>query len=100
MGQSRAVLIVDDDAELRSLMATLLEDGQLDIIECESAEQRLQLCSSAARTVTARGLELRNVIAKYPCERSHGFPGIQRNSGHRDYSRLSCCVMDMQLGLD
>ena len=36
------------------------------------------------------GLELRNVVAKYPFERSHGFPGIQPNSGHRDYSRLSC----------
>jgi CheY-like chemotaxis protein len=41
MGQSRAVLIVEDDAELRSLMATPLEDGQLDIIECESAEAAL-----------------------------------------------------------
>jgi hypothetical protein len=25
------------------------------------------------------GLELRNVVAKYPFERSHGFPGIQPN---------------------
>jgi hypothetical protein len=24
------------------------------------------------------GLELRNVAAKYPFERSHGFPGIRR----------------------
>jgi CheY-like chemotaxis protein len=39
MGQSRAVLIVEDDAELRSLMATLLEDGQRDIIEYKSAEE-------------------------------------------------------------
>ena len=35
-------------------------------------------------------LELRNVGAKYPFERSPRFPGIQPNSGHRDYSRLSC----------
>ena len=42
MGQAqqkrRAVLIVEDDAELRSLMAALFEDEQVDIIECESAE--------------------------------------------------------------
>jgi hypothetical protein len=36
------------------------------------------------------GLELRNVVAKYPFERSHRFPGIQPNSGRRDYSRSSC----------
>src|SRR5260221_12901711 len=35
------------------------------------------------------GFELRNVIAKYPFERSHRFPGSQLNSGHTDYSRLS-----------
>ena len=36
------------------------------------------------------GLELRNVDANYPFEKSHGFPGIGPNSGQRDYSRLSC----------
>src|SRR5260370_27686239 len=45
MGQaqhkSRAVLIVEDDAELRSLMAALFEDEQMDTIECESAEAAL-----------------------------------------------------------
>jgi DNA-binding NtrC family response regulator len=45
MGQAqqkrRAVLIVEDDAELRSLTAALLEDEQLDTIECESAEAAL-----------------------------------------------------------
>ena len=35
-------------------------------------------------------LELRNVVANYPFERSHRFPGIQPNSGRRDCSRLSC----------
>src|SRR5215211_2041670 len=44
------------------------------------------------------GLELRNVVAKYRLERSHGFPGIRPNSGHRDYSRLSCGVWETQLG--
>jgi hypothetical protein len=38
------------------------------------------------------GLELRNVVAKYLFERARGFPGIQPNSGHRDYSHLSCGV--------
>ena len=32
--------------------------------------------------------ELRNVVANYPFERSHRFPGIKPNSGHRDYSRF------------
>jgi len=45
MGQaqqkSRAVLIVEDDAEVRSLAATLLEDEHLNTIECESAEAAL-----------------------------------------------------------
>jgi len=36
------------------------------------------------------GLELRNVVSKYPFERSHRFPGSSRISGHRDYSRSSC----------
>ena len=45
MGQgqhkSRAVLVVEDDAELRHLMAALFEDEQMDTIECESAEAAL-----------------------------------------------------------
>ena len=45
MGQAqqkrRAVLIVEDDAELRSLMAALFEDEQVETIECESAEAAL-----------------------------------------------------------
>jgi hypothetical protein len=41
---------------------------------------------------------LRNVVAKYPFERSHRFAGIEPNSGHRDYSRLSCGIGDTQLG--
>jgi hypothetical protein len=44
-------------------------------------------------------LELRNVVAKYPYEKSCRFPGIQPNSGHRDYSHLSCGVAETQLGL-
>jgi hypothetical protein len=36
--------------------------------------------------------DLRNVVANHPFERSHGFPGIQPNSGLGDYSPLSCDV--------
>ena len=36
------------------------------------------------------GLELRNVDANYPLERSHRFAGIQPNCGRRDYSPSSC----------
>jgi hypothetical protein len=43
------------------------------------------------------GLELRNVVANYPFERSLRFPGIQPNSGDRDDSRLSCSVGHTQL---
>ena len=56
IGQSRAVLIVEDDAELRSLMATLLEDGKRDIIECESAE-------AALATMLIRGREVAMIFA-------------------------------------
>ena len=45
-----------------------------------------------------RGLELRNFVANYPFERSHRFAGSQANSGHRDDSRLSCAVGQMQPG--
>jgi CheY-like chemotaxis protein len=45
MGQAqpkrRTALIVEDDADLRSLTAALLEEEQLDTIECESAEAAL-----------------------------------------------------------
>jgi DNA-binding NtrC family response regulator len=44
MGQAhpkRTVLIVEDDAELRELTAALLEDEQLDTVQCESAEAAL-----------------------------------------------------------
>ena len=45
MGQAqpnrRAVLIVEDDPDLRSLTAALLEDENLATIECDSAEAAL-----------------------------------------------------------
>jgi DNA-binding NtrC family response regulator len=55
MGQAqqkrRAVLIVEDDAELRGLTAALLEDGELDTIECESAEAALAIMLIGGRDV-------------------------------------------------
>jgi len=45
MGQAQqkrqTVLIVEDDAELRSLTAALFEDEEMNVIECESAEAAL-----------------------------------------------------------
>jgi DNA-binding NtrC family response regulator len=55
MGQAlpkrRTVLIVEDDAELRSLTAALLEDEQLDSIECESAEAALAIMLIRGRDI-------------------------------------------------
>jgi DNA-binding NtrC family response regulator len=55
MGQAqqkrRAVLIVEDDAELRHLTAALFEDEQMDTIECESAEAALATLLIGGRKV-------------------------------------------------
>jgi DNA-binding NtrC family response regulator len=55
MGQTLSkrptVLIVEDDAELRSLTAALLEDEQLETIECESAEAALAVMLIGGREV-------------------------------------------------
>jgi DNA-binding NtrC family response regulator len=55
MGQAqqrhRAVLIVEDDADIRSLTAALLEDEQVDTIECESAEAALATMLIGGREV-------------------------------------------------
>jgi DNA-binding NtrC family response regulator len=60
MGQSqpkrRAVLIVEDDAELRGLSAALLEEGELETIECESAE-------AALATMLIRGRDIALIFA-------------------------------------
>jgi DNA-binding NtrC family response regulator len=44
-------LIVEDDAELRSLTAALLEDEQLETVECESAEAALAVMLIGGREV-------------------------------------------------
>ena len=55
MGQAqqkrRAVLVVEDDAELRHLTAALFEDEQMDAIECESAEAALAVMLIGGREV-------------------------------------------------
>ena len=47
----RAVLIVEDDAELRHLTAALFEDEKVDTIECESAEAALAVMLIGGREV-------------------------------------------------
>ena len=44
------------------------------------------------------GLELRNVVANYPFERSRGFSGSEPNSGHlhRPSRRLSSASANME----
>ena len=60
MGQSRpqrrTALIVEDDAELRELTAALLEESELDTIECESAE-------AALATMLLRGQDVTMIFA-------------------------------------
>jgi CheY-like chemotaxis protein len=60
MGQARpprrTALVVEDDAELRWLCATLLEESELDIVECESAEAALAI-------MLMRGAEVAMVFA-------------------------------------
>src|SRR5260221_14708173 len=55
MGQAqqkrRAVLVVEDDAELRYLTAALFEDEKVDTIECESAEAALAVMLIGGREV-------------------------------------------------
>ena len=68
MGQAlpkrRTVLIVEDDADLRHLTATLLEDEQLEIIECESAEAALavMLMSGGEVAMIFADVRLRGVM--------------------------------------
>src|SRR5262249_52598252 len=52
----RVVLIVEDDAELRGLTAKLLEGGELETIECDSAE-------AALATMLIRGRDIAMIFA-------------------------------------
>ena len=49
--EHRAILIVEDDAALRSLAAALFEDEQVNTIECESAEAALATLLIGGREV-------------------------------------------------
>ena len=51
-----AALIVEDDADLRGLSAVLLEESELDPIECESAE-------AALATMLLRGQDVAMIFA-------------------------------------
>jgi CheY-like chemotaxis protein len=93
MGQAqqkrRAILIVEDDAELRSLTVALLEDGELDTIECESAEAALATMLIRGRDVAMifadvrlrgvmDGIDLaREVKMRWPCLRDEKPKGFQ-----------------------
>jgi CheY-like chemotaxis protein len=48
----RTILIVEDDAELRNVTAALLEDEQLDTVECESAEAALAVMLMHERDIS------------------------------------------------
>jgi DNA-binding NtrC family response regulator len=52
----RIALIVEDDAELRLLTTMVLEESELDIIECESAE-------AALATMLLRGQNVAMIFA-------------------------------------
>ena len=49
--EHRAILIVEDDAALRSLAAALFEDEQVNTIECESAEAALAIMLIGGRDI-------------------------------------------------
>jgi len=86
----RAVLIVEDDAELRGLTAALLEDGELDTIECESVAAALAIMLIGGRDVhDLRGTSkeakrtFREAKKREPTLQSgicdHSFPRFGRN---------------------
>ena len=71
----RAVLIVEDDAELRRFTARLLEDGELDTIECEIAEATLA-------TMLIRGREVAMDLCGYPASRRYGWDRLEIGRAH------------------
>ena len=58
----RAVLVVEDDPELRRFAARLLEDDELDTIACESAEAALATMLIRGRDI-ARSLRISGFLA-------------------------------------
>jgi hypothetical protein len=64
-----------------------------DTLSCQRETLHSQQLKSIKKSIDSdHGIyrDLRDVVAKYPFERSHRFPVIQPNSGRRDYSRSSC----------
>jgi hypothetical protein len=51
-----------------------------------------QVLSAFRQALHRSNDDLRNVVAKYPFERSLSFPGIRPNSSHGDYSRLTAAL--------
>ena len=51
LAKRRTLLIVEDDLDLRHLTAMLLEDEQLETIECESAEAALAIMLMRGRDI-------------------------------------------------
>ena len=86
MGQAqqnrRAVLIVEDDAELREFVARLLEDGELDTIECESAE-------AALATMLIRGRDVAMIFADIRLPGVYGWDRLGARG--QDALALSSC---------
>ena len=58
----RAVLIIEDDAELRRLTVALLEEGELETIECESAAAPTRMVSPAGLAPTSGDIVTRGRI--------------------------------------
>jgi len=73
------VLVVEDDAELREFVARLLEDAELDTMECESAE-------AALATMLIRGRDVAMIFAdiRYGWDRlgARGQAALAVSSGH------------------
>ena len=53
------VLLVEDNAELRLLTKTMLEESELDIVECESGE-------AALATMLLQGQNVSMIFCGYP----------------------------------
>ena len=52
-------LIVEDDAEVRQLASTLLEESELHVIECESAEAAVSVMQRRGHTVALVFVDIR-----------------------------------------
>jgi CheY-like chemotaxis protein len=95
----RAVLIVEDDAELRYLTAALLEDEQMDTIQCGSAEAALATLLIGRREVAMifADVRLRGVMDGIDLARERKMRGPLlrvdvRSSASANFRPLQCDV--------